>query len=76
MAQRGSEIKLYSSKTSVLEKGEWSATRSGRTLPPRKTRYPLHRRLGVLHGQSERVENLVPTGIRSPNSPARSQSLY
>ena len=27
-------------------KGEWSAARPGRTLPPVKTRYPLYRRLG------------------------------
>jgi len=28
------------------------------------------------HGQSGRAENLAPTGIRSPDRPARSQSLY
>ena len=44
--------------------GEWSAARPGRTLPPEKTRYPLHRRLGGPHGWSGRAENLVPTGIR------------
>ena len=27
-------------------RGEWSAARTGRTLPPGKTRYPLYRRLG------------------------------
>jgi len=51
--------------TAVLEGGEWSAARPGRTLPPRKTRYPLYRRLGVPQGRSGRAENLVPTGIRS-----------
>ena len=51
--------------TAALEGGEWSAARSGRTLPPAKTRYSLYRRLGGPHGRSGRVENLVPTGIRS-----------
>jgi len=31
--------------TAVLEGGEWSAARLGRTLPPGKTRYPFYRRL-------------------------------
>ena len=46
-------------------RGEWSAARPGRTLPPGKTRYPLYRRLGGPQGRSGRAENLVPTGIRS-----------
>jgi len=33
--------------TAALEEGEWSAARPGRTLPPGKTRYPLHRRLDI-----------------------------
>ena len=32
--------------TAALEEGEWSAARPGRTLPPRKTRYPFYRGLG------------------------------
>ena len=51
--------------TAVLEGGEWSAARPGRTLPPEKTWYPFYRRLGGFQGRSERAENLVPTGIRS-----------
>ena len=46
-------------------RGEWSAARPGRTLPPGKTRYPFYRRLGGPQGRSGRPENLVPTGIRS-----------
>ena len=46
-------------------RGEWSAARSGRTLPPEKTRYQFYRRLGWPQGRSGRAENLVPTGIRS-----------
>ena len=51
--------------TAALEGGKWSAARSGRTLPPGKTRYPFYRRLGGPQGRSGRAENLVPTGIRS-----------
>ena len=55
---------------------EGSASRPGRSLPSGKTRYPLYRRLGGPQGRSGEVrENLGPTGIRSPDRPARSQSL-
>jgi len=46
-------------------RGKWSAACRGRTLPPGKTRYPLHRRLGGPQGRSERAENVVLIGIRS-----------
>jgi hypothetical protein len=55
-------------KTTALEGGEGSASRPGRFLPPEKTRY-----LGPVWTG---VENLAPTGIRSPERPARSQSLF
>ena len=51
--------------TAPLEGGEWSAARTGRTLPPGKTRYPFYMRLGGPQGRSGRAENLVRTGIRS-----------
>jgi hypothetical protein len=57
-------------------RGEWSGVRPRRTFPPGKTRYPLYRRLGGPQGRSGRAENLAPTGIRSPDRPVRSQSLY
>jgi len=41
-----------------------------------KTRYPLYRRLGGAQGRSGRAENLVLTGIRSPDRPTRGESLY
>jgi hypothetical protein len=49
-----------------------------RRLTPRKeTRYPLYRRLGGAPGPVwTGAENLAPTGIRSPDRPARNQSLY
>ena len=72
--------KRYSSTlflTSALEWGEVSASRPSRTLPPGKTRYPLYRRLGGPQGRSGQVRKISPpTGIRSPDRPARRQSLY
>jgi len=56
----------------ALEGGKWSAARPGRTLLPGKSRYALYRRLGRNQGRSGRAENLVPTGIRSQDRPARS----
>ena len=44
--------------------------------PPGKTRYKLYRRLGGPQGRSGRAENIAPTGIRSPDRPVRSESLY
>ena len=46
-------------------RGEWSAVRPSRTLPPGKTWYPFYRRLGGPQARSGRAENLVPTGIQS-----------
>ena len=77
VAQRvGKGIPLLS-MTAALEGGEWLASRPGRTLPPGKTRYPLYRRIGGPQGRSGQVRKISsPTGIRSPDRPARSQSLY
>jgi len=46
-------------------RGEWSAARPGRTLPPGKTQYLLYRRMGGPQGRYGRAENLISTGIRS-----------
>ena len=44
---------------------------------PEKTRHPLYRRLGGPQDRSGQVRKISPpTGIRSPDRPARSQSLY
>jgi hypothetical protein len=46
-------------------------------LPPGKTPSPLYRRLGGSQGRSRQVREISsPTGIRSPDRPARSESLY
>jgi len=62
--------------TAALEGGVQSAGLPGRTLPPGKTRYPFHRRLGGTQGRSGRAENLVPTGMRSRTVQPVAQSLY
>jgi hypothetical protein len=63
--------------TTALEGGDGSVSRPGRSLPPGKDPVPIVQEAGwapglVLTG----VENLAPTGIRSPDRPARGQSLY
>jgi len=46
-------------------------------FPPGKTRYPICRRLDGPQGRSGRVRKISPpTGIRSPDRPVRSESLY
>ena len=49
-------------------RGEESASRPGRSLRPRKTRYPFYRRLGGPQGRSGQVrkiaENLASPGLR------------
>ena len=57
--------------------GEGSASRPGHSLPSGKARYPLYRRLGRPQGRSGQVQKISPAiGIRSPDLPARNQSLY
>ena len=67
---------LYPLMTTALEGGEGSASRPGRSLPQGKTRYLLYRRLGGPQGRSGEVRKILPPGLRSPDHPARSQSLY
>jgi hypothetical protein len=46
-------------------------------LLPGKSRYPFFRKLGGSQGRSGRVREISPpTGIRSPERPTRSESLY
>ena len=46
-------------------------------LPPGKTRCQLYKTFGGPQGRSVRVRKISPpTGIRSPDRPARSESLY
>jgi hypothetical protein len=53
------------------------APRPDRFTPGNDTRYPLYSWLAVTHGWSVRVKEVSSaTGIRPPNRPARSESLY
>ena len=47
--------------TTALEGAEGSASRHGRSLPPRKTRYPLYRSMGGPQGRSGQVRKISPT---------------
>jgi hypothetical protein len=47
---------------------EGSASRPGRSLPPGKTRYPLYRRLGGLHGRSGQVRKISPPAGFDPRT--------
>ena len=63
--------------TTALEGGEGSASRPRPLFTPGKDPVPIVQEAGwapqlVWTG----AENLAPTGIRSPDRPARSQSLY
>jgi hypothetical protein len=57
-------------------RGGWSAPRPGR-FTPGKNPVPIVQEAGWTPGPVWTcVKNLAPTGIRSPDRPARSQSLY
>jgi hypothetical protein len=69
-------IALLCFYTSALEGGGWSASRPSHILP-RKDPVPIVQEAGWAPGPVWRgAENLAPTGIRPPDRPARSQSLY
>ena len=64
------------SLTSALD-GVGGQRHTAAALPPEKTRYPLYKKLGGPQGQSGRTRKISPpTGIRSPDRPVRSESLY
>jgi len=61
----------------ALEEVEGSASRPSHPLPPEKDQVPIVQEAGWALGPVwTAVENLAPTGIGSPDHPARSQSLY
>jgi len=70
----GVEVQLYPFMTTAVEGGEGSVSRPGRSLPPY---VPIVPEAGWGPGPvSTGAENLAPTGIRSPDRPTGSQSLY
>jgi len=63
--------------TTALEVGEGSASRPGRSLPSQKELVHIVQEVVWAPGRVwTGAENLAPTGIGSPDRPARSQSLY
>ena len=57
--------------------GGWSTPHPLHFTLRKEISYPFHRRIDGSHGPSERVQvELVTTGIRSPDDPNRSESLY
>jgi hypothetical protein len=70
---------MYSStlpSTSALDGGGWSTPRPGR-FTPGKDPVPIVQEAGWAPGPVwTGEENLARTGIRSPDCPARSESLY
>ena len=70
------QVQLYSSTTTALEGVSGQQHAPAVLYPREKTRYPLYRRLVGPQCRSGRAENLAPTGIRSLDRPAPSQSLY
>jgi hypothetical protein len=69
-------VELYSFLTSALEGGGWSSPRPGRVTPG-KDPVPIVQEAGWATGPVWTcMKNLAPTGIRSPDRPACSQSLY
>ena len=76
-AHRGSSGIALPFQDHGTRRGEGSASRPGHSLPPGKARYPSYRRLGGPQGRSGQLRKISPpTGIWSPDRPARSQSLY
>jgi hypothetical protein len=69
----GVEVELYSFSTSAIEGGGWSASCPGR-FTPRKD--PVQEAGWAPGPVWTCAKNLAPTGISSPDRPARSQSLY
>ena len=58
-------------------RGEGSASRSGHSLPPGKTSYPLYRRLGGPQGRSGQVRKVSPPpGIFGPRTVQSVASRY
>jgi hypothetical protein len=57
-------------------RGEGSASRPGRSLPPGKTRYPLYRRLGGPQGRSGQVRKISPPPGSDPRTVQLITSRY
>jgi hypothetical protein len=71
----------YSFSTLALDGGEWSASRSGRALAPGKGRIVQEAGWAPEPVWTKRLEEKILSSLpgiepRSPDRPARSQTLY
>jgi hypothetical protein len=57
-------------------RGEGSASRPGRSLPPGENRYPLYRRLGGPQGRSGQVRKISPPQRFDPRTVQPVASRY
>jgi len=73
MGSRGIAILFLDHGT---RRGEGSASRPGRSLPPGKTRYPSYRRLGGLQGRSGQVRKISPQPGFDPRTVQHVVSRY
>jgi hypothetical protein len=65
------------SLTSAIDGGGCLRPRPGRFIPVKEPRYPLYRGAVWAPGRVwAETGNLTPTGVRSPDRPARRQSIY
>jgi len=64
------------SLTSELDRGQWSTPHPRCFTFRKEIPYPFWRSLGGVQGQLTGAENLAPTWIQFPDSPADSKSLY
>jgi hypothetical protein len=74
-AYRGVDVYIHTFLTSVLDGGEWSASRPGRYTPGESPGCPLDKRLGGPQSRTGRrgVEKILdPTGTRTPTPPSSS----
>ena len=62
--------------TTALEGGEGSASRTGPSLPPGKTRYPLYRGVGGPQGQYGQVRKISPPPGFNPRTVQPVASRY
>jgi len=73
----GVEVQLYSSLTSALEGGEGVSVTPRPLFTPGKDPVPIVQEAGWAPGPVwTGAENIAPTGIRFPDRPTRTQSLY
>jgi len=75
-AQNRNKDSYTHSSTSALYEGGWLRPRPGRFTPGKETQIPKVQEASWAPSSVWTiVENLAPTGIRSPDRPTRSESL-